>query len=163
MADHSRAGSPLRGQALLQCCATLKPFAGKPAPTGDRRTRRYRLLALASFVVILVFLSLPGHWIAALQSWVQLWWPWSSSDSIPSNFPTDKLIHGVMFATCAALVVRGWAVCLMLFLYGMVTELIQRYVPGRSASLGDFLADGVGVLIGVGVALVYLRKRARNC
>ena len=47
----------------------------------------------------------------------------------------------------------------MLILYGGATELIQRFVPGRSATLGDLLADGVGVLVGVGVALLYLRRR----
>ena len=52
-----------------------------------------------------------------------------------------------------------WAVCLLLFVYGLVTELIQRYVPGRSATLGDFLADVIGVVIGMTAALVYLRKR----
>ncbi|MDA1372066.1 MAG: hypothetical protein O2971_15050 [Proteobacteria bacterium] len=36
--------------------------------------------------------------------------------------------------------------------------MIQRYVPGRSATLGDLLADGVGVLVGVGVALLSLRS-----
>ena len=133
----------------------------------DQHTRWYRLLALASIVIILFLLSLPGHWIALLQSWVQLWWPWSSSESISSNFPIDKLIHSIMFATCAALFMRGWpmfrqhwwAVCLLLFVYGLVTELIQRYVPGRSATLGDFLADVIGVVIGMTAALVYLRKR----
>jgi len=53
-------------------------------------------------------------------------------------------------------------VCVMLTLYGGVTELIQRYVPGRSATLGDLLADGVGVLAGVGLALWYLRKREQQ-
>ncbi|MSR12194.1 MAG: VanZ family protein [Gammaproteobacteria bacterium] len=131
------------------------------------RTSRYRLLALASFITILLILSVPGHWIEAIQSWLQLWWPWPSSSLASADIPFHKLVHASLFALCAALFVRGWTmfrerwlwVCVMLTLYGGVTELIQRYVPGRSATLGDWLADGVGVLAGVGLALWYLRKR----
>jgi len=47
----------------------------------------------------------------------------------------------------------------LLLLFGVLTELIQRYVPGRSATVGDLLADCVGIGLGVGVALVYLRGR----
>ena len=135
----------------------------------QRRTRLYRLLALTTFITILLVLSIPGHWLEALQSRIQSWWPWPASGFTPSNFPLDKILHASMFSLCAAMFVRGWAtfaerwwlVCLMLILYGGVTEWIQRYVPGRSATLGDLLADGVGVLVGVGVALLYLRKRLR--
>lgn len=138
-----------------------------PAPTGERRTRRYRLLALVSFFAILTALSLPGHWIVALQTWIHPWWPWPSSRLMSSNLPIDKLIHASLFAACAALFVRGWTslkerwwlVCVLLILYGVVTELIQRVVPGRSATLGDLVADGVGVIIGVGAALLYLKRR----
>ncbi len=131
------------------------------------RTRIYRQLALATLVFILLILSFPGHWIAALQSWFQLWWPWVAPEQVPSNFPIDKLIHTALFAICAAFFVRGWhilrerwwSVCVVLILFAALTELIQRYVPGRSATLGDLLADGVGVILGVGMALLYLRKR----
>ena len=124
-------------------------------------------MAFASFVAILIFLSLPGHWIAFLLSQISLCWPSHSSDLISSNFPTDKLIHALLFAICAALFVRGWTsfrkrwwiVCLILFLNGVATELIQRVVPGRSATIGDLLADGLGVIVGVSVALIYLRGR----
>lgn len=50
--------------------------------------------------------------------------------------------------------------CILLFLYALLTEMIQRYVPGRSATLGDLVADGIGVSLGVSVALRYLRDRA---
>ncbi|MDO9318864.1 MAG: VanZ family protein [Gammaproteobacteria bacterium] len=138
-----------------------------PAPTGERRTRRYRRLALGSFVAISMLLSMPGHWIEALQIWIHPWWPWPSSTLMSSNLPIDKFVHASLFAVCAALFVRGWTTfrerwwlaCVVLILYGVVTELVQQVVPGRSATPGDLVADGVGVMIGVGAALLYLNGR----
>ncbi len=135
----------------------------------ERRTRRYRRLAWATFIAILLMLSLPGHWIEGLKVWIQALLQFPPSGLESWDFPTDKLIHASLFALCAALFVRGWTtfqdrwwlVCLMLFLYGLVTELIQRFVPGRSATLGDLLADGMGVVVGVGMTLLYLRNRPK--
>ena len=141
-----------------------------PAPTGkggDGRTLWYRRLAWVSLFSIIIILTLPGHWIEALQVWALTWWPWPSSGLASSPLPIDKVIHASLFAVCAALFVRGWTtfrerwwvICLMLFLYGVVTEVIQYFVPGRSASIGDLLADAAGGVIGVVAALAYLRGR----
>ena len=135
--------------------------------TTERRTYLYRLLALLTLICSFILLSLPGSWIEFFQTWIHQWWPWPSSGLASSDFPLDKLVHATLFALCAALVVRGWTtlrqrwwlVCGLLFLYGALTELIQRFVPGRSSTLADLLADGIGVSIGVGFALMYLRKR----
>ena len=99
---------------------------------GDLRTLWYRRLAWVSLFSIIIALSLPGHWIEALQVWALTWWPWPSSGLASSPLPIDKVIHASLFAVCAALFVRGWTtfrerwwvICLMLFLYGVVTEVI---------------------------------------
>ncbi len=129
-----------------------------------KRTRLYRRLAICTSIGVLVLLCLPGSWIEALQSYINVWPP---SESESTDFPIDKVVHAFLFSLCAALFIRGWnnlrqrwyLVCALLLLYGLVTELIQRYIPGRSSSFGDLLADGAGIGFGVGIALVYLRKR----
>ena len=41
--------------------------------------------------------------------------------------------------------------------YGITDELHQSFVPGRQASIGDFIADSLGVLLGIVVVLLSLR------
>ncbi|MFQ5650098.1 MAG: VanZ family protein [bacterium] len=40
-------------------------------------------------------------------------------------------------------------------LYGASDEIHQMFVPGRNSTLSDFVADGLGVLVGVVVFLRY--------
>lgn len=136
---------------------------GRVRSLGFRNEDVYQRLAIGSVIVIFILLSLPGQWIAAVQFYLYSLWSWSAPELLPSGFPTDKIVHAFMFLSCAALFVRGWRVlrqrwylvCVMLFLYGMLTELLQHYIPGRSASLGDLVADSVGVGIGVMIALAF--------
>jgi VanZ family protein len=76
------------------------------------------------------------------------------SDVPPSPPGVDKLVHGGLFL---ALAVSGrWAgirrgvLAVLLPLYAAASELIQA-VPAlrRDATLGDWLADVVGVLLGL--------------
>ena len=57
-------------------------------------------------------------------------------------------------------------VMLLPFAIGGMTELSQAYCTGgnRSGDVMDWLADGIGVLIGaaIGSLLVYYRARARK-
>lgn len=38
---------------------------------------------------------------------------------------------------------------LILTSYGMLTEFLQLFVPGRGASVGDLFADSIGAGIGI--------------
>lgn len=128
-----------------------------------RNEEAYRFLAIGSAVIIFILLSLPGQWIEAVQFYIYSWWSWPASELVPSEFPTDKIVHAFMFLLCAALFVRGWSVlrkrwylvCVVLILYGMLTEVMQHFIPGRSASLGDLVADSIGVGIGIMIALAF--------
>jgi len=69
----------------------------------------------------------------------------------------DKLNHllafaGPMFAGLAALPRHRWAaICwlaLGLLAWGAALELAQGWLPPRTASLADLLADAVGMLLG---------------
>ena len=112
-----------------------------------RRFQLMRMLALTWAIVIGVLLTLPGDSFS------------SRSHLIPFLIPewTDKVVHLLLFSIMAwlaylalrdiaslrfpVLVAGGLALA-----YGLLLEGLQFYVPGRSPSFGDAVADGVGVL-----------------
>lgn len=92
----------------------------------------------------------------------------------------DKWTHFVMFGVLSLCIIseyvyrhrkpKGWDVALvgmlLPFAMGGMIELAQAYCTGgnRSGDIMDWLADGIGVLIGaaIGSLLVYYRARARK-
>ena len=92
----------------------------------------------------------------------------------------DKWTHFVMFGVLSLCIIseyvyrhrkpKGWNVALvgmlLPFAMGGMIELAQAYCTGgnRSGDIMDWLADGIGVLIGaaIGSLLVYYRARARK-
>lgn len=79
---------------------------------------------------------------------------------------SDKLLHIGAYALLASLALfavhsRGWgalAAVAMSALYGCIDELHQSFVPGRSSSGLDLLADLAGALLGVGVWMAVRRR-----
>ena len=59
---------------------------------------------------------------------------------------------GISFVLAVAL---GWG-------YGIIDELHQSAVPGRDASVADWLADAAGTVSGVTLYLLLLRARTRS-
>ena len=85
-----------------------------------------------------------------------------AQDVPPAPFGVDKLIHGSLFA---ALALTGrWAgvgravLAPVLVLYAAGSEVIQGAI-GRDAAVGDWLADVVGILLGV-LVWQWLGRRA---
>lgn len=87
-------------------------------------------------------------------------------------FPgADKLTHAFMYAVASyswrrAIVTRRdlvtWGVAGGLAVLGALDEWHQRIVPGRSADLFDWLADVVGVWLGVALwHWLHVRKSVR--
>jgi VanZ family protein len=76
----------------------------------------------------------------------------------PAIYGLDKVLHATEFWVFGALLVRAFARRRPLVLIGVgaaagaVDEWIQRSVPGRSASVYDWIADVTGVLVAVWVA-----------
>lgn len=86
----------------------------------------------------------------------------------------DKLLHFIGYALLGALSLLGagargrvrhlLTAWLAAALYGVADELHQGFVPGRSASSADVLADWVGAAAGVAVLALVSRaghRRAR--
>ncbi len=76
----------------------------------------------------------------------------------------DKLNHAVAFFTLFLLLSYSFPKLtnlhkfLMLLLYGIIIEVIQRYIPGRESSLLDILADTVGISIGY----IFMKSKFSN-
>lgn len=117
-------------------------------------------LAMLRLVTVLTL------FIALGIAWGTLTPPGASGAPLPL---TDKQIHALAFALLtlpAAMTSPRFALWLapVLFAYGGAIELIQPFV-GRGAEWGDLLADGIGLLVGLGLGWGLSQlgmRRARN-
>ncbi len=88
------------------------------------------------------------------------------------SFIPDKLGHAFLYAGLGFLTARCLAptrgmktlslpilATLFALAYGITDEIHQGFVPGRSAELGDIVADAAGGLVG---ALLYSAVRRHN-
>ncbi len=85
---------------------------------------------------------------------------------LPEAGISDKLGH---FAAYGALALLGWLafaeeivrrrVMIALVLYGAVLEGLQSFIPGRFFSIGDMIANGLGVAAVYGGLMVIANKR----
>ena len=88
--------------------------------------------------------------------------------SIPSLYGVDKVLHVIEYGVLGFLIAlsltgvrpeisnRFLAILILVLatLYGISDEIHQSFVPGRSASVWDVLADSLGGLLG---AFFYIR------
>jgi hypothetical protein len=100
--------------------------------------------------------------VAVLASLAILFAP--GSDVPPSPPGVDKLVHGGLFLALAVTGrwagVRRGALAVLLPLYAAASELIQA-IPAlhRDATLGDWLADVVGTMVGLLLWELAARRR----
>ena len=79
----------------------------------------------------------------------------------------DKVGHLLAFTALGFTGYLGFptrtALPFALLAYGGLIEVLQLFVPGRSAEWGDLLADGIGIGVGIGLAaLVITRSKAAS-
>ena len=101
--------------------------------------------------------------IVTLTLTVAMLWPLEAPPPAPEG--SDKLVHFVAFAALAFPLARTGRFGLMpVFIgasaYGGIIEIIQPSF-NRSADVNDWIADVVGVVLGIGCGLLY--RRLRNC
>lgn len=76
------------------------------------------------------------------------------SHGMPSFSHIDKLQHAAAFIALwtigqrAGLRQPAWLLAAGLLVFGIVIELAQSFTPDRQPSLGDVLADGLGIVAG---------------
>jgi VanZ family protein len=103
-----------------------------------------------SFAVLLV---VAGLFIGGAQS--------QAEGLFPS--PWDKLAHIAFFLaltilTDLGLVLPVWQLAALVLTVSVADEIHQLWLPGRTASLLDLLADGAGL----GFALIFLKVNGRG-
>ena len=101
--------------------------------------------------------------IVTLTLTVAMLWPLEAPPPAPEG--SDKLVHFIAFAALALPLARTGRFGLMpVFIgasaYGGIIELIQPSF-NRSADVNDWVADVVGVALGVGCGLLYRHLRRR--
>ena len=109
------------------------------------------------------YLDIPLTIIVTLTLTVAMLWPLEAPPPTPEG--SDKLVHLVAFAALAFPLARtGRFGLLPVFIgasaFGGAIELIQPSF-NRSADLNDWVADVVGVILGIGLGLLYGRLRRR--
>ena len=114
-------------------------------------------------------------YILGAMLWYILIWVLSSmpSDSLPpvGELGLDKFAHISVYLLLAILVnqcIRSMSICtskanliyMLLLLSAGLDELHQVFIPGRSLSIYDFLANAVGLCIGY--ALLHFSNRSES-
>jgi len=115
-----------------------------------------KLHAAIALLLVMLFLSLPGNTLEAIQSGIAEILGWQSELDNTSGLPTDKLVHMLLFAWLAWSLLLGWpqrrfyvrTAAFLLFI-ALLSEGIQLLVPGRSADWLDVAADIVGAGFGL--------------
>ena len=107
------------------------------------------------------YLDIPLTIIMTLTLSVAMLWPMEAPPPAPEG--SDKLVHLVAFAALAFPLARtGRFGLLPVFIgasaFGGLIEIIQPSF-NRSADFNDWVADVVGVIIGIGCGLLYRRLR----
>ena len=109
------------------------------------------------------YLDIPLTLIVTLTLTVAMLWPLEAPPPAPEG--SDKLVHLIAFAALAFPLSRTGRFGLMpVFIsasaYGGIIELIQRSF-NRSADINNWIADVVGVVLGISCGLLYRRTRRR--
>jgi len=107
------------------------------------------------------YLDIPLTLAVTLTLTVAMLWPPDAPPPAPKG--ADKLVHLVAFAALAFPLARTGRFGLLPVLigasaFGGAIELIQPSF-NRSADMNDWIADVVGVVIGIGCGLLYRRLR----
>lgn len=107
------------------------------------------------------YLDIPLTLIVTLILTVAMLWPMDQPPPTPEG--SDKLVHLAAFAALAFPLARTSRVSLLLIFigasaYGGLIELIQPTF-NRSADLNDWIADILGVMLGIALGLIYRRVR----
>jgi VanZ family protein len=109
------------------------------------------------------YLDIPLTFAITLTLTVAMLWPLDQPHPAPEG--SDKLLHLIAFAALAFPLARTGRIGLLpVFIgasaFGGAIELIQPSF-NRSADISDWVADFIGIVVGIGCGLLYGRLRRR--
>ncbi|WP_413083742.1 VanZ family protein [Treponema sp.] len=87
-------------------------------------------------------------------------------EHMPAFWNADKIVHFVCFgglcfwmtfACRTRRISRIWIPVLIVSIYGIIDEIHQSFVPGRSCSIYDWIADTGGAVSGALTFIAFLR------
>lgn len=92
------------------------------------------------------------------------------SKGLESNLPLDKVVHFIIYGIAVVFLLKVfrvsmplrkafWLSVLSASAYGLVIEFIQSFLPWRSFSLGDGMANFAGALV---FGIVYTIREQRQ-
>lgn len=98
----------------------------------------------------------PSLWRVSLWLLIAVvsWLAFSPKPPAGATLGWDKLNHASAFAALAFCAARAhtvafWRIGAWLLAYGVLVEIVQTFVPGRSGEAADLLADAVGIATGL--------------
>ena len=118
-----------------------------------------RVCFALALVLTLLALLLPAADVLAAKIWVASWLPgaaWLDQTELAAH--GDKWTHAILFMALGGLAMgawrsrsQRWRLAWSLLGLAVVTEVLQAWVPGRSPSLADAVADTLGLAVGAGL------------
>lgn len=115
-----------------------------------------KLCFFTALALTLLALLLPAPQVLAAKLWVASWLPgarWLDQADLSAH--GDKWTHALLFTTLGWFAMGAWRsrskrqrLAWSLLGLAVATELLQAWVPGRSPSLADFVADALGLAMG---------------
>ena len=130
-------------------------------------TTFWRFLFWVSLTASLLILLTPADLVLDSKVWLAHWLPFGKElDALDATQHSDKWIHLTVFAFLGWLGLKAWQEPLAprrRVLFGLIfmavgTECLQYWVPGRSASVADLVADLAGLMVGFLVARAGTRQ-----
>jgi VanZ family protein len=110
--------------------------------------RRYQL-SICWGLIILVLTGIPGQMIPHVPSFLDLFAPDKLVHLFIFGIFTFTLLRGFLQEAGISFVHAGILALLISFALGGITEILQAYVfINRQGSIYDFIADGVGSILG---------------
>ena len=136
---------------------------------GGRPSLGMQPLWLTSLARILLFAAVPVLAVAILFSNTQMAalrraWPWLSRmiSSVERLWPAVDMVHVVLFGGLGLLLVLAFPAVRLRVLYlalaalAVLSEFVQIWIPGRTASFGEVLLDLVAGGLGMGAVWLFV-------
>ena len=116
-----------------------------------RHASRWRIAGLSLLVLVFAATLMPTLWFWPQREHFVAWF-----------FDADKWLHGIAFAFLTVWFAGQyrprsyWRIALGLLAFGVLIEASQRLVTYRSSEWFDILADAIGILVGLALAMAGL-------